>query len=265
VPISQDQLAAFAKVLSPRLAALSPRPKLMMGEYSTWDGLDGLTGYLVSNDPTALGMVNIFGIHQYGSTAPTPWPGNYSQPLWQTEVSSFGSFDASLTNGLQTAQWLHDALTTGNVTGWLYWWLYGQGTDNEGLVGSTDHPRQLTKRYYALGNYSKFVRPGWVRVATTGSKSGLYGVSAYKSAAAGAYAIVVVNASSATITVNLGMANASGYSTVVPYQTTDDGSGNMTMGVHGNLEPRAAIAVATNGTFTASVPRGVTTFVGSAH
>ena len=261
---SVDELAAFAKVLSPLLAAMSPRPKLMMGEYSTWDALDGLTSYLATSDTTALGLVDIFGIHQYGSGVPTPFSSNYSQPLWETEASSFEAFDPSLTNGLRTAEWVNDALATGNATAWLYWWLYGQGTDNEGLVGSTDHPGALTKRYYALGNFSKFVRPGWVRLATTGTKAGIYGVTAFKNAATGDYAIVVVNASGGGVPLTLGLSNATSTSSVVPYETYDDGSGNMAASSHGNLQPQGALSVAANGTFSAVVPAGVTTFIGSA-
>jgi glucuronoarabinoxylan endo-1,4-beta-xylanase len=262
---SVNQLAAFAKVLSPMLAAMSPRPKLMMGEYSTWNSLDTLTSYLVNNDKTALGLVDIFGTHQYGNGAPTPYTSNYTQPLWETEASSFESFDPSITNGLRTAEWINDALTTGHATAWLYWWLYGQNADNEGLVGSSDHPGQMTKRYYALGNFSKFVRPGWVRLATTGTKSGIYGVTAFKDPVSGSFAIVVVNASSASVPITLGVANATSGASVVPYATYDDGSGNMTAGTHGNLQPQTAIAVSSSGTFSAVVPVGVTTFVGTAH
>jgi glucuronoarabinoxylan endo-1,4-beta-xylanase len=262
---SVDELVAFAKVLSPMLAGLVPRPRLIMGEYSTWNSLNALTNDLVDDDPTALGLVDIFGIHQYGSGVPTPYTSSYTQPLWETEASGFDAFDPSLTNGLQTAEWINDALTTGGASAWLYWWLYGQNADNEGLVGSSDHPGQMTKRYYALGNFSKFVRPGWVRLATTGNKSGIYGVSAFKNASTGGYAIVVVNPSSAPVALTLGLSlSSSGMSSsVVPYETYDDGSGNMTMSAHGNLEPQAAIAVAANGTFKATVPVGVTTFVGT--
>jgi glucuronoarabinoxylan endo-1,4-beta-xylanase len=260
---SVDQLAAFAKVLSPMLAGVSPRPKLMMGEYSTWNSLDALTADLVDDDTATLGLVDVFGIHQYGSGVPTPFTSSYTQPLWETEASSSDAFDPSLANGLKTAEWVNDALTTGGASAWMYWWLYGQNADNEGLVGSSDHPGQMTKRYYALGNFSRFVRPGWVRLATTGNKAGLYGVSAFKNPSTGDYAIVVVNASGAPVTLNLSVANTSASSSVVPYETYDDGSGNMTMSSHGNLEPQAAIPVAANGTFAATVPVGVTTFVGT--
>ncbi len=260
---SVDQLSAFARVLSPMLATMSPRPKLMMGEYSTWDSLDALTNELVNSDTTTLSLVDLFGIHQYGSGVPTPYTSSYTQPLWETEASSLDAFDPSLTNGLKTAEWINDALTTGGASAWMCWWLYGQNADNEGLVGSSDHPGQMTKRYYALGNFSKFVRPGWVRLATTGSKAGLYGVSAYKNPSTGGYAIVVVNASSAPVTLDLGIVDAGTSSAVVPYATYDDGSGSMTMSSHGNLEPQAAISVAANGTFSATVPVGVTTFVGT--
>jgi O-glycosyl hydrolase len=54
------------------------------------------------------------------------------------------------------------------VNSWQYWLLSAIGgyTDNEGL---TDSRGNLAKRAYTLGNFSKFVRPGWTVVGVTNS------------------------------------------------------------------------------------------------
>ena len=38
-----------------------------------------------------------------------------------------------------------------------------------------------------------------------------------------------------------------------------------TIATHGNLQAQSAIVTASNGTLTATIPYGVTTFVGTAH
>ena len=95
-----------------------------------------------------------------------------------------------------------------------------------------------TKRLFALGNFSKFVRPGWVRIDTTGSKSGVYGLTAFKNPSTGDFALVVINSSGASMNVKLALSGATATS-VTPYQTYDDGSGaSVSVGSRGNLRSR---------------------------
>jgi O-glycosyl hydrolase len=73
-------------------------------------------------------------------------------------------------NGIAVAGWIHSALVVGEASAWLYWWYQASASnDNEGLVlkGSST----LTKRCYTLGNYSKFVRPGYVMVEVNGNSN----------------------------------------------------------------------------------------------
>jgi glucuronoarabinoxylan endo-1,4-beta-xylanase len=122
----------------------------------------------------------------------------------------------------------------------------------------------LTKRIYALGNFSRFIRPGWVRVKTTGSVNGLL-VSAYKNPAGGDFAIVVINAKGHAVSASFGVAGPA-FASVSPYVTsgTPIGSigtdGNLSQG-SGNLS--ASIPASANA-FAVTIPSGITTFVGSA-
>ena len=103
-----------------------------------------------------------------------------------------GPYDGSMTSGLTYARQIHNSLTAANVNSWHYWSLSGiLLKDNEGLTDSNGKP---AKRAYTLGNFSKFVPPGWTRVDVT-NNTGLL-VSAYQGPSGGA-AIVVVNSGSA--------------------------------------------------------------------
>src|SRR5437762_2822574 len=82
---------------------------------------------------------------------------------------------SDINNGIAVAGWIHSALVVGDASAWVYWWYQPLSTttnDNEGLIlqNGTD-----TKRRYTLGNYSKFVRPGFVRVDATAPPAGLSG------------------------------------------------------------------------------------------
>ena len=75
--------------------------------------------------------------------------------------------------------------------------------------------------------------------------------------------MVAINNSGGPVTLILGILNATANSSITPYQTYDDGSADFTIAIHGNLEPKASIPVASDGTFSATIPYGVTTLVGT--
>ncbi len=266
---SDQQMHDFIAVLGPKLAALNPRPKLMAPEPSNWlnlwtNGVDGSIQATLADQVTA-GYVDILATHQYANgNAAVPHALPPGKSLWETEQSSFEGFDPSIGNAVRVAQWIHDAIVNGGVSAWHYWWLIGQNADNEGLIGFSRNTT-MTKRLYTMGNFSKFVRPGWVRIGTTGTKDGIYGVSAYKNPGTGNFAVVAIINSSAPVTLTLRISNATANSPITPYQTYDDGSADFTISIHGNLEPKASIPVASDGTFSATIPYGVTTFVGTGH
>ena len=245
--VSDNEFVNFVNVLGPKLAALSPRPKLIVGDYSNWAGVWTLAANIEAN-PAALSHIDAYAAHQYwGVQASQARP----RPLWQTEMSDFVAFDPSLANAVTVAKWIHSGITSGNVTAWHYWWLYNPyNEDNEGLIGHQADRAATTKRLYALGNYSKFVRPGWIRIDVGGGSSANLFASAYRNASTGDFAIVVVNDSGNDL---LFSASLSGIKTasVMPWITS----------IAFNLQAQLPIAV-TADHLSASVAYGVTTFVG---
>jgi hypothetical protein len=184
--------------------------------------------------------------HNYGGT-PAPVPQAQGKELWETETSSTETFDPGIGNALRWASNIHDFMTVAHADAWHYWWIKSSGNDDAGLLGPN---WQLTKRFWAVGNYSKFVRPGWVDIGATDDGGVL--VSAYKDPVSGRFTIVAVNPGSAvTKTFNL-----HGFVTraVTPWVTSADL----------DLAQQDDIAVRGAG-FTADLPaQSVTTFVGAA-
>ena len=108
---------------------------------------------------------------------------------------------------------------------------------------------RLTKRLFTVGNYSKFVRPGFMVVGVSGSPAGV-SVSAYKHPTTGAFVIVAINQNGsdtpATLTLNGLTADS-----VTPWVTSNSL----------NLAQQSPVAIA-NDRFTATLPASsVTSFV----
>ena len=149
------------------------------------------------------------------------------------------------------AKWIHDALTVGNVSAWHYWWLYNPYNEtNEGLIGYPENRNAITKRFYALGNFSRFVRPGWTRIDVSGVIDAHTFATAYQGPA-GSFAIVVINDSGGSLPFAATLANAH-VTSVTPWATTTTAG----------LTSQASIPVSAN-QLSATVPYGVTTFVGT--
>ena len=187
--------------LAPTFAVAALTTKVIMPEASGWDFTLAAP---TLNDPVAAAGVQIIGAHGYsGSIAPCPLARSHGKRLWETEVSDFAKFDPTIQSGLVYAKKIHDWIVAGGVNAWHYWWLISGNPDNEGLLGSGGTHYQVTKRLYAFGNFSKFIRPGFVRIAATPSPSPGVLVSAYKDPSKGNFAIVAINQGSSNVALNV--------------------------------------------------------------
>jgi glucuronoarabinoxylan endo-1,4-beta-xylanase len=226
------QMVAFIKVLGPKLAVLDPRPKLLAPEPDTWsDFWGGTSAYAaaIRADATASSFVDVLATHDYNhQPLAVPTGTTVTQPIWETEVSgqsgtgNCGSVcvgpNVTIDNGILVAQWIYDAIVVGGASAWHYWWLISAGNDNGGLL-----PNSLatTKRLYTIGNFSKFVRPGYQLVALSGSAvpSGVQAV-AFVDPAGGAVAIVAINSNATPTSLSVFVSGTSWPSQVTPWVTS---------------------------------------------
>jgi O-glycosyl hydrolase len=201
--------------LGPTLAANNPGLKIIMPEESHWQMELAAT---CQSDPNCSKYVSIIAAHGFAEAYPSPLTVNVGQEVWETEDSDLGTNDSSWSNGLGWAQQIHRYLATANVNSWHYGWGVDEGDGNgQGLITAGT----AEKRMWALGNWSNFVKPGWIRtdVSCSGSACAGFLLSAFKNPANGAFAIVVINttSSSQTFTFN---GVPSGVATVTPYVTS---------------------------------------------
>ena len=151
------------------------------------------------------------------------------------EIHGGGGFDFSMEEALYVARVMHYDLTVANARSWQ-WWRAAGGNYKDGLIrmynrgertgGRRGQGRGMvqanqvrdSKLMWTLGNFSRFVRPGAVRLDMEGKMEvdGLM-LSAYRNAD-GSVAVVAINYAKTDKTVNL---NVKGKQTAVAYRTSD--------------------------------------------
>lgn len=79
-----------------------------------------------------------------------------------------GTNGTSIKYGVAMANTIVDDLTIMNVNEWDWWTACSYGTYTDGLIYLDEDNHEnldFSKRYYCLGNFSKFIKEGAVRVA----------------------------------------------------------------------------------------------------
>jgi len=251
-PDSSDPLecGCFSNELTPEAEATCAQ------KCKDGDGYD--YGHWLWADQEAWNAFDILGVHEYDSQQAYPWPADVNdgvrdKEIWQTEMSGVMHWpeqgpSATIENGVAVAGWIHSALTVGEASAWLYWWYDASG-DNEGL-GLIQGSSELTKRYFTFGNYSKFIRPGYLMVNVAGNTNADLLISAAKSEDSSTVVVVAINKGSAAVDEPITISGGTATS-CTPHVTSASES----------LAEGSAVPV-TDGVFTASLgAMSVTSFV----
>jgi glucuronoarabinoxylan endo-1,4-beta-xylanase len=239
---------------------------VIVPENCTWDHLAQWADVILA-DPGARDFVSIIAAHQYDqsytgsvpkfppSTLETAYPPAKAngKELWQTEVSFIGGKpDPGNRWGLGTALLIHNAMVGAEVNAWVWWALLNDWKDNEGLADLAGDSFIVNKRLWAFGNFSRFVRPGWVMIGTSGAPATNVFVSAFKDPSSGRFALVAINNTEAEVTLQT---HFEGFScgTLTPW-VTDAAL---------DLAEKPAVKGSASGLQLPLGPSSVTTFVGA--
>ncbi len=150
----------------------------------------------IQGDTAAWSAVDIFASHEYGcGTLPSePAIATANKEYWETEVDTGAANGDSpgdgIASALLTVTTIHNDLTKANLNAWHYWWLYC--SNNSGCLYDTGK-KVWAKRLWAMGNFSRFVRPGWKRVGTKGTAPSGVLVSAYVDPTTNSLSVVAIN------------------------------------------------------------------------
>jgi O-glycosyl hydrolase len=160
--------------------------------------------------------------------------------------------DPGIKSGLRVAKLIHDALTIASVNAWHYWWVYPSSVAGNGALWDKT-TGQPTKRLYVLGNFSKFVRPGFLRVGTAAGAAPPAGVllTAYRHPTDGTLVITAINANVAPTDLSIFVTGASPCA-LTPWITSQSD----------DLAPHAALPLTGSRLAITLDAQSVTTFVG---
>ena len=177
--LTPAQTANLLDVLGPTMASSGLSTQVECCATEGWDFAQQYAA-AIEADSTANSYTKVFTSHGYTEAPTTPLSG-WTKPAWETEWSTFESWDPAWddgtdASGLTWAQHIFAGLDSSDLSAFLYWW--GSSTpsgngDNESLIqinGSTVTP---SGRLWAFANFSRFVRPGAVRIGATTSDGNL--------------------------------------------------------------------------------------------
>lgn len=211
-PFMNEEIAGIVKALNTSLERRNLSTKIDIAEagkidylYTTADKPDRggqIEAFFSSSSPHYIGDLShtgkVISAHSYFTTSPfdeavakrkrlaakvATVPG---LEFWQSEYCILGDNageingnkrDLGIDPAIYLARVVHNDLTVANATAWQWWLAVSPYDYKDGLVyvdkNKTDGAYYESKMLWALGNYSRFIRPGAVRVSAqlTGAKA----------------------------------------------------------------------------------------------
>jgi len=199
------------------------------------------------NDANAVGHIGAVAGHLYG-VSPSHYTNafNRGKQVWMTEHYIDGS---GISNALAVAKEINDSMAVANYSMYVWWWLTDLPSQNS-YIGLIDATGNVKPAGWAVAQYARFIRPGYVRSnATYNPTSNIY-VTAYKGN--GSYVIVAINMGTSGVNQPFTIQNQS-IGSLTPYQTSASAL---------SMQQLATVYTANNSTFTGYLPpQSITTFV----
>ncbi len=237
------QSADFIKVLHPTLQKAGfPGVHITCCDATGWKNQSIMTTAL-----KAAGVEDMIGVitsHTYTSkiegTQPTTrkvWESEYADlgSPWSTEWFTPGT-NGTKGDGFTWAGHLHTALTTGNVSAYL-WWVATQdkatnNNNNEKLILVYGGNYTVAKRFWAFAQYSRTVRPGAVRIGVSDASN--LQTTAFVNVD-GTVAVTVINSGAAAAPVSISGIKAVSARGWITDTANDMAPVNVTVGTDGSL------------------------------
>jgi len=199
----------------------------------------------ILDDKIAASHVNIIGGHIYGRSNDHTGIGYYvrgfneGKEVWMTEHLVNNTDWAG---ALNTAKEMHDCMTVGNYSAYLWWFL-------KRFYGPLGENGENTKRGYVMAQFSKYIRPGYNRIDASANPTTNIYISAYKGS--GKVVIVAVNLGATDVNQQFAISGGKAPASFTPHTTSADKS----------MAADNKVSVSDKN-FTYSLPaRSVTTFV----
>jgi glucuronoarabinoxylan endo-1,4-beta-xylanase len=210
-------------------------------------------------DPVANQYVDVVAAHAYaglidGATraAPTAFTTSHQlgKRIWQTEYMNQGAprdrlfVNNTISDGLRYAELIGNLFDETRINAYFWWWpVANNGADGSDLIRlvNTGTPQsgnptengqyRIFKRYYTIGQYSRFVDDGFVMIGADKNPAAGVTLTAFKNEQTGEFAVVAVNHNEQDVALDVdlegfpesgpgkGLGRGSSFA-VVPYRTS---------------------------------------------
>lgn len=173
----------------------------------------------ILNDSTAAAHLGILGGHIYGGGLATyPLAEEKGKELWMTEHLELDTDPAA---NIGTAYEIQRVMKVG-MSAYIWWYIvryYGPISDGE---QGPYRKGEVTKRGYMMAQFSRFIRPGFVRIHTAGPdlRSGV-STTAYKDSSKVVIVAINTSASPTDVTFTLEGGSAGPFKRYVTSETQD--------------------------------------------
>ncbi len=133
-----------------------------------------------------------------------------------------GGRDYGMDSALRLTREIMDDLTVGGVSSWQYWIAVSRYNFRDGLIYVNEPEREIlpTKRLWAMGNFSRFIRPGFRRFDVEHNSAVLQAV-ACKSRDGGTLVVVVMNPGAKSAEAELHLAGGGRVRILDAYETSE--------------------------------------------
>ncbi|MFC6644641.1 glycoside hydrolase [Granulicella cerasi] len=200
-----SELSKFVREnLVPTFAAKNVSAKIVVDEHEHWS--DEYIN-VVLDDAANAKSLEIVAAHAYAPNSGdfvsiSARTGRFQKALslgkrvWETEVSvGTGPQITNMNDGVYWARVIHAHMVENDVSAWLYWWGAAFNNTRSGLIwiDSANKKYQLSKRFFTIGQFARFIRPGFHRVDATPNPAPNTYFSAYLSPDAKRLVCVAIN------------------------------------------------------------------------
>jgi len=226
--------------LGPTFAQRFPEVKIIAPDTASWPNVDRYLTPLLA-DPAGKDYLSVVATHPYQNGSAEiqldyKKPAQNGKQFWQAEWSQENpkgdTPNPTMTSAIDMMKRLHDHMVVSEMNAWNWWGIYisADSLKSADTVKVRQNPALIQpdesygesymfKRGYALGHWSKFVRPGFKRITATANAGAGVLTEAYRDATH--IAVIAVNTSSQPVTQKFLLDGAT-FGTLTPWVTSPD-------------------------------------------
>ncbi len=237
-PYTVDQIVKLSKVFVEVIAGEGLDVRLLVPEAGAVEPVYRDRNYALRllGDPMLSQHLPVLAYHSYWSTDDqraklADKMRNYPEHrLWQTEwCEMVWHRDLGMDQALNLVRTVHADLTITNASAWTFWLGVSKEDYRDGLIYISPDYQEMyeSKSLWSLGNFSRFIRPGAVRIDVTDNRSRLIGsqtpgiyVSAYLHEEDEYLIIVAVNELAGNAAVDVELCMSRERLSLIPYRTS---------------------------------------------